>query len=241
LTDPDPIGARGDAHRAVVLLRAAQPVREMGRGDHMVELGRRLVTLGGPGRAAVAADRGAAIVAVDHARGIAGVDPQRVVGPVGTAQRRERLAAVDRFEEGRVEDVYAVHVPRIGEHVGEVPGTLADLVVVARAGPGRAAVVRAEQAAGVRLHQRPHSVVVERRDGEPNLADNPLGEPLVAGDLAPAVATVSGFEDPAPGPTRDQLPGPPQRLPEPRVQDTWVDGTECQVDRPRAVVPAPDL
>src|SRR2546426_11584973 len=79
LRDPDAIGAGRDAHRAVVLLGAAQHVREVGGGDDVIELGSRLVALGGPRSAAVAADRRTAVVAVDHPRGVVRVDPQRVV------------------------------------------------------------------------------------------------------------------------------------------------------------------
>src|SRR3989442_13329253 len=79
LRDPDAIGAGRDAHRAVVLLGAAQHVREVGGGDDVIELGSRLVALGGPRSAAVAADRRTAVVAVDHPRGVVRVGPQRVV------------------------------------------------------------------------------------------------------------------------------------------------------------------
>src|SRR6266550_3587802 len=105
---PPPTSYQSFSPIPIPLLRAAQPVREVRRGDHMIELGRRLVPLGGPGRAAVAADGRSTIVAVDHARGIARVDPQRVMVAMGTTQRRECLAAVYRLEERRVEDVHAV-------------------------------------------------------------------------------------------------------------------------------------
>src|SRR5207253_2484945 len=71
--------------------------------------------------------------------------------------------------------------------------------------------------------------------------EDPLGEALVARDLRPAVTAVGGLEDPAARPTRDQLPGAPHRLPEPRVEDSWVDRIERQVDRPGAVVPIQHL
>src|SRR2546426_11328080 len=154
--------------------------RSVGGGDDVIELGSRLVALGGPRSAAVAADRRTAVVAVDHPRGVVRVDPQRVVIAVRAAQRGERLAAVPRLEQGGVGHVHTVHAARAGEHVREVPGALADLVVVAGAGPGRATVFPPERAAGVRLHQRPHALVVEGRDGEAHLPDDPLGEPLVA-------------------------------------------------------------
>src|SRR5262249_11050050 len=64
LADRAAVGPARDAHGAVVLLRAAHLVGDVGRGDHVIELRRRLVVLAGPGRAAVVADVGAAVVAV---------------------------------------------------------------------------------------------------------------------------------------------------------------------------------
>src|SRR3989454_5692961 len=48
--------------------------RSVGGGDDVIELGSRLVALGGPRSAAVAADRRTAVVAVDHPRGVVRVD-----------------------------------------------------------------------------------------------------------------------------------------------------------------------
>src|SRR5438067_2477735 len=64
--DADAIGAGGNAHRAVVLLGAAQLVREVGGGDDVIELCRRLIALGGPRGAAVGADRRPAVLAGNH-------------------------------------------------------------------------------------------------------------------------------------------------------------------------------
>src|SRR5262249_1999222 len=109
LTDRPAAGAAGDAHRAVVLLRAADLVGDVRRRDHVIELRRRLVVLAGPRRAAVVTDVGAAVVAVDHAVGIVRRDPEAVVVAVGRAQRREGAAAVDRAVHARVQ-----HVDRLG-------------------------------------------------------------------------------------------------------------------------------
>src|SRR2546430_5745330 len=94
--DPEPVAAARDADGAVVLLRPAQPVREVGRRDHVVELRRGLVVEGGPGRSAVLANRGPAVTAVDHALRVARTDPQRVVVAVWSVQVGEGLARIHR-------------------------------------------------------------------------------------------------------------------------------------------------
>src|SRR5207247_10360863 len=76
LRDPDAIGAGRDAHRAVVLLGAAQPVGKVAGDDDMIELCSRLVALGGPRGAAIAADRRTAVVAVHHPPALLAVAPQ---------------------------------------------------------------------------------------------------------------------------------------------------------------------
>src|SRR5205807_5475058 len=195
--DPQPVGAARDADRAVVLLRTAQPVREVGGRDDVVELRRGLVVQGGPGGPTILAHRGAAIVAVDHALGVARIDPEGVVVAVGSAQVRERLAAIHRFEERDVEYVDAVDVTRVRHHVREIPGPLPDLVLGARAPPGRAAVVRAEQAARVRLYERPHPIVAHGRDGEADLADDPFRKAAAPGDVLPRVPAVGRLPDAA--------------------------------------------
>src|SRR5205085_5538081 len=69
----------GPAKRRVVLLRAADAVREMVGGFYMIELRRRLILLR-PRAAAIEGDVGATVVAFDH--------PLR---KIGRASCRERV------------------------------------------------------------------------------------------------------------------------------------------------------
>src|SRR5204863_9505200 len=79
ITDVDAAGlAARPAQRRVVLLRAADAIREMIGGDDVIELRRRLILLR-PGAAAVERHVGAAVVALDHALRAVGCDPEVVV------------------------------------------------------------------------------------------------------------------------------------------------------------------
>src|SRR5689334_2250452 len=144
LADRPAIGAARDAHRAVVLLRAADLVGNVRGGDDVVELGRGLVVLAGPGGAAVVADVGAAVVAVDHAIGIVRRDPEPVVVAVRRAHRREGATAIDRAIHAGVQHVHGLGIFGIGVDVRVVPGALAQIALVVRAPPRVAAVVGAE-------------------------------------------------------------------------------------------------
>src|SRR5581483_10091808 len=135
----------------------------------------------------------------------------------------------------------AVGVARVGDDVREIPGALADGVIVARARPGGPRVVGAEQPARIRLDQGPHPVRIDRRDGEAHLADGAAGQAGVAREFPPGVAAVRRLPDPAPRPAGDQLPGAAYRLPEPGVEDPRVGGVHGEVARAGAVALEEDL
>src|SRR5439155_14576123 len=236
LADRPAVGAARDAHGAVILLRAADLVRHVGGGDHVIELRGRLIVLPRPRRAAVIAYVRAAVVAVDHAGGIVGRGPQPVMVAMGRAQRRERAAAVHRAIHPGVQHVDRLGILGIGVDVGVVPGALPEIALVVGPPPRLAAVVGAEHAARVRIHDSPDPIMV-RGHSYTDLADRALGHPFVAGELFPGVAAVGGLEEPGAGPAARHVPRPAPRLPDRSVENTRIGGVHCEIDGAGGVGP----
>ncbi len=226
---------RRDRDGRVVLLCPVQPVREGVVDHHVVELGRRLVVVARPRRAAVDGDLRAPVVRDDHAVRVGRVDPQVVRVAVRHLDRVERLPAVHGAVHARVERVDGVRVLRVGLHVRVVPGALAQLVLAVRARPGGAAVVGAVDAAlRLRLEDRPDPVGISRGDGHADLAHHTLGQ--APAQLRPRVAAVGRLVDaalPASGEDRPRLPLP---APHPGVQLPWVPRVHGERGRAGRVV-----
>ncbi len=151
------------ADRRVVLLAPVEPVGEPVVDDHVVELGRRLVHVTGPGRSTVQRHLRAAVVRHDHDLRVGRVDPEVVDVAVGHRNLLERLAAVHRAMEADVQSVDRVLVHRVSDDMGVVEGSLPQLVLAVHPLPRLSCVVGAVDAAiGLRLDDRPDTVRVRR-------------------------------------------------------------------------------
>src|SRR6185436_6699343 len=228
--------AAEDAQRRVVLLRAEDAVREVVvRGDP-VDLRGRLVVLRRPGAAAVDRDVHAAVVRLDHAQGIAGVDPQVVIVAVRRADGGEGPAAVLRTVKLDVDHVDGLFVPGIGIDPGVIPGALAQRPVLVGAGPGRAAVLRAEHAALLGLDDGVEVVGVARRDVDADDAESALGQAGLVRQLGPGVAAVGALPQPrARAATLQAVRGTPH-APERGIEDARIGRVHRQVDGARVAV-----
>src|ERR1051326_4582067 len=82
-----------DTNGAVILLGAANLVREILRRCHMIKLSGWKI-LGGPGRAPIHRNVSPAIVAIDHALGIIGIDQEIMIVAMRWANRAIGLAAI---------------------------------------------------------------------------------------------------------------------------------------------------
>ena len=237
----DPAGpAARPAYAGVVLLSAAHVIGEVVRGGDVVELRRREILIG-PGFRAVGRDRRAAVVPQDHALRIVGRDPQGVRVAVQHVDLPERATPVPRPVEDHVGRVHGVGVLGVGGELHVVPGAHAQLVVVVDPRPRRAAVVGAVHPARIGLDERPHSGRFRRRDGEPDVAQQPARQAGVARQLGPVRAAVGGLEDPAPYAPRDELPGEALRLPERGVQHLGIRGIHREVGGAGGIVAEQDL
>ena len=217
-----------DGDGAVVLLAAIDVVRETVIGVHAVELGCRLVLLGGPGLTAVQRDVRAAVVRVDQVVAVGRIDPLIVVVAVRRTHAGKCLAAVNRFHCRGAQHPYHVGVLRVREHLGVVPGPVPDPPRLVDHLPVLATILRAVQpTAWIGFEHDVHSVGVGGY-GYAGLA-NELGKPL--GELLPGTAAVRGFPDPAPGAAASHLPRLPQVVPEGSVENARIVGVDREVAR----------
>src|SRR5205807_7330804 len=166
-------------HGGVVLLRAVDAIRRLRVGDHVIELGRRLVVDGGPAFAAIEGDDRAAIVPVDDPFGVLGIDPEVVVIAVRDRELEEGLAAVVTAPGRDVQHPYRLGIGRMRVDVVVVPGTLPQVTVLARALPGLAEVVRAEHGAVLGFDDRVHAARFRRGRGHADLSQQTLRQSLV--------------------------------------------------------------
>ena len=230
LADAGAAAAVADAHRAVVLLAAVDPVRRVVVDGDAVELRRRLVVDRRPGRAAVRRHARAAVVALDHALRILRIDPQVMVVAVRHADGRERLAAVRRLVERDVQHVDGVHRLRIGVDARVVPRALTQVAVLVDALPRAAGVVAAEQAAVLGLDLRVEALLVRRRGADAGDAEHALGHAGLVVQRLPTVAAVGRLPQAAALATGLQRPRQPDGAPRRRVQRARVVGREAQID-----------
>src|SRR5215467_3490911 len=85
-----------------------------------------------------------------------------------------RLAAVDGTIEARVGNIQGAHVFWIGPDVCEIPGALAEAVVIGDQSPVRAAVVATVKPAFLGFDERINDVRIGAGNGHANSAERPL-------------------------------------------------------------------
>ena len=139
--------ATRDRHRGVVLLATVHVVWEPIVRVDAIELGRRLILLGGPRPTAVERDVRPSVIGVDHDVTVGRIDPEVVCVPVRHADVGERPSTVDGPHHGGVQDVDGLRIGGVGEDLDVVPGPRTNRPTVAHERPRSARVVRAEETA----------------------------------------------------------------------------------------------
>src|SRR6267143_2029948 len=124
--------ARWRADRATVLLCAGDPVRKAIVGGDVINLRRRLVVPGTPGRSAVYGYNPALVAADNHPFWIVGIDPELmiIVAAGCTLDRGPCLAGVGRSIHALIHYVERVRVFRIDGNLFEVPAAVPDAFVI---------------------------------------------------------------------------------------------------------------
>src|SRR5579862_7072405 len=167
------IGAAGDRYRAVVLLRAINVVLKLIISCYVVKLGGWLVVLRGPILAAIDGDGRTAVVAIDHPLRIFWINPKRMMIAMGRRQQGQAFATISGTKHSGVEHVDGVDTFRVGEDVGEIPGSLSETLVVIDFCPTIAAIIGAIESAGVlRFDERVHAIGICSGNGYANSAHN---------------------------------------------------------------------
>ena len=238
LRDRPIVGPAGDRHRAVVLLRTVQPVRELAVREHMIELRRRLVVDAAPRGAPVETHRAAAVVGIDQPIAVGRRHPHLVGIAVRHAHHAERLAAVDRAVHLQVHHVDDVGVGRVGGDRGVIERPDDKFLVAVGALPGGAAVVTAKDAARRvgGLDVGVDALGVRGAHGDADLADHAARHAGIERQFGPAVPAVGGLPEAAAPRAGVQAPGQALEFPHAREQDARVRGVDAQVGRAGAVV-----
>src|SRR6266699_3842050 len=157
----------------------------------MIKLGRGLVVDRGPGFAAIERHTGSSIMAHNDALGIVGIDPQVVVITVRRGDPGKGIPAIVRFKAAFVEHPHGLRVLWVGKDVLVVPGTLAQVRLLAESLPRVTSIVGAEDRPILGLDGGPDTVCPRSRNGYANLANHARGQPWLVCNLCPAIAPVA--------------------------------------------------
>ena len=95
---------------------------------------------------------------------------------VRNTYRPEGAAAVDGAIHPGIQDVNALRRARVGKDVGVVKSTLAVLAVAVDQRPVLAAIIGAEQAAFIRLDQRPNAIGIAVGNCYADTSDDSIGQ-----------------------------------------------------------------
>src|SRR6266850_3730548 len=147
-----------------------------------------LDALGLTGAAIEASEDGPLVVGVNDVR-IVGVNPQTMMIAVRRVQTIPGLAAIYRAEEPGASDVEGVYIFWVGPDMGEIPGTLAEAVVVGDERPVIATVVRAIESAFFCFNERVNNIRIGAGNGHADASERALGD-AVAFDALPGGAVV---------------------------------------------------
>src|SRR6266404_2595433 len=238
--DEAAVAARADADGGIVLLGAIEAVEKIiVRGD-VIKLRGWLIALRGPIFSSVDSDRSAAVVSVDHAVRIAGVNPQTVMIAVWRVQTIPGLAAVHGAEESGVRDVDGVRVLGIGPDMGEIPGALAEAVVVGDERPVLATVVRAIESAFFSLNERVDNIRIGAGNGHADAPERAFGD-AIAFDALPGGAVVVRTEEAVLGAAAIERPWSAVALPHGGEKYVRIAGIENDVNATGAVVEIEDF
>src|SRR4029077_5383547 len=164
------------------------------------------------------------------------VDPQAVMCAMARGQQIERLAAIGGAEQAGVLRVQPVHILWVSEDGGEIPGPLSEPSVVVHAPPMRAAVIRTVKTPLRRLDHRVDALGVRAGNRDMDAPENARRQ-AIAGQLAPAHASVGGTIQPTAWTTTGELPGLPSCLPQRGIDNFRVVRIEADVDGAGLLVP----
>ncbi len=234
------VASRADTDGGIVLLGAVDAIEKIIVGGDVIKLRGWLIALRGPIFPAVDGDRSAAVISVDDAVRIVGVHPQTVMIAVRRVQTIPGLAAIHGAEESGIRDVDGVYIFRIGPDMGEIPGALAEAVVVGNERPVLATVVRAIESAFFRFDERVDDIRIGAGNGHADAPKRAFGD-SVAFDALPGRAVVARTVEAVLGAAAIERPGSAIALPHGGEQNVGIAGIEYDVNAASTVVEIEDF
>src|SRR5882762_3838348 len=147
----------------------------------------------------------------------------------------ERFAAVHRAEQPRICDVNGIYIFRISPNMGEIPGALAEAVVVGDERPVLAAVIGPIEPAFFRFDERVDDIRIGAGNGNADAAQRALGD-AIAFDALPSGTVVIRTEEPILGAAAIERPGSAVALPHGRKEDVRIARIENEVNAAGVVV-----
>ena len=145
------------------------------------------------------------------------------------------LAAIHGAEESGVRDVDSVYIFRVGPDMGEIPGALAEAVVIANERPVLAAVVRAIESALFCFDERIDDIRIGAGNGHADASERALGN-AIAFDALPGGAVVVRTVEAVLGAAAIERPGSAIALPHGGEKNVGIAGIENDVNAAGAVV-----
>src|SRR5579859_2649990 len=139
----------------------------------------------------------------------------------------------DRFPRLHIQGPDRFRVVRVSDDMHIVPGTGANIAVLAQALPALAAIIRAENGSILGVYNGPDALRLSGRDDYADFAQHPFGQAFVARDLFPGIAAIRRFEQAALFAAAQQRIRFTVRLPEGRVEDARVVGVHREIDGAR--------
>jgi hypothetical protein len=167
---------------------------------------------------------------------VGGIDPDRVqvgVNVLAPEQDAEGTAVVVRDVERHVEVVDAVRPLRIDRQAGEEERAQVEVGRRVDGAEARAAVVRAQQGAGGRLHHGVDHVRIGARHGELDPPELPLGQAVVLRPPLPGASAVLRNIEPGAGAAGLEDPRPAPVLPHRGVELAGIPGIDREIRRAR--------
>src|SRR6266850_253665 len=215
---------RGRADGATVLLCPSDPVRKAIVGGDVINLCRRLVVPGTPGRSGIYGYDPALVAGDNHTFWIIGINPElMIIVTAGRAfDRRPAFAGVDRSIHGRIHHVESVRVFRIDSNLFKVPAAVPDAFVAGDLCPRGAGIVRRKQATFLCIDDGIHTIAVHGSDGDPDVASTFNRNSFR--NFFPGRASVERFENAGAGSIRRRVNKPwwTTNVPKRRVNDLRV-------------------
>ena len=184
--------ARCNADAAVVLLVAIHMIRKIVREIDMIKLRSRIIFIREM-CAAIKSYFAAAIIANHIVVGVSGVLPEIVIISVMIVNALPTVSAIHTFPCLHIEHKQGALIFCIAKYLGEIPGTLSEIVVVRQFVPGFSCIVTIEEPAVFIFNQSKKQIVIHRRNSDHYFSQHAFWHSGILRKRSPVVAPINAF------------------------------------------------